>query len=492
MRYARGLTVSTIVTAAMLSGLSACDHTTGPAAAARIVSGDNITDTVGAVLITPLGVQVVDSRGDPVAGVEIQFIPPTVSGITPADPRIHTWVRNYSDTTDAGGMVRAGVTLGEYAGPDSIIVRIPSIDQELIARYTVRPGANVGVAVFPTDTAVYVGHAFRLRGSTVDRWGNPRGEPVTYSATSEVEIRGDSLFGRTFGRATITAASGGHTGVGWVSVVPNGRIAAVLSRYLGSDTLRLVLFNLDGSGKRSFDLPYWTDPEPDWAASGDTLVMRDAGTFPGDDAHLVVVDTSGSRRRLIDSTAGFVSEYYPQFSVDGSWIYFTGRLPGLRGDIWRVHLDGSGLARVGPPSDYYDGDLQPSPSPDGSRLAFTRTPDCCYDLLVRVLHIATGAIDTLQRSNGTPINGLRPRWSPTADVIAYHNAGQIWLMQPDASNERTASPPGHAYGAFDWSPDGQWLIAESDADLLYLIKPATGLALPLPFTRALRQPAWHP
>src|SRR5207248_10582110 len=91
--------------------------------------------------------------------------------------------------------------------------------------------------------------------------------------------------------------------------------------------------------------------------------------------------------------------------------------------------------------------------PLGTRVAFARTPNCCYELLVEVLHLGTGAIDTLQRPNGTPIAGIRPRWSPATDVIAYSNAGQIWLIQPDGSNERTGSPPGPGYGRFDRAPD---------------------------------------
>src|SRR5437763_15028392 len=67
----------------------------------------------------------------------------------------------------------------------------------------------------------------------------------------------------------------------------------------------------------------------------------------------------------------------------------------------------------------------------------------------------------------------------------------MWLIQPDGSNERTGSPPGHGYGLFDWSPDGRWLVAESDAGLLYILEPATGLALPLPFSRLLRHTAWR-
>src|SRR5712691_3048166 len=491
MRSGRVLSRSAPLVAALLSGAGACDGTTGLSGGVRIVSGDRVTDTAETELPNPLVVQVASTSGQPVAGVQVQFVMVPGYSFTPAGLRTHTYVYAATDTTDAHGLASVRIELGGYAGEDSVIVRVPTLDIQAVARYTVLPGAAAGVAVLPLDTVVYVDRGFRLRGSTTDRWGNPRGEPVAYTSSAEFAINGDSLTGRTVGRATITATAGGRTGVGWVSVVPRGTVAALLSRVSGPDTARLVLFNLDGSGFRSFDLPYFANPEPDWAPSGDVWVMQDAGAL-GENPHLVLMDFSGARRRLIDSSAGFTGEYYPQYSVDGTWIYFAGGLPGRRAEIWRVHPDGSGAEQVGARADSYDGDLQPSPSPDGTRLAFTRTPDCCYDLLVRVLHVSTGAIDTLQRANGTPIAGVRPRWSPTADVIAYANAGQIWLMQPDASSERTGSPPGHGYGAFDWSPDGRWLIAESDADLLYVIEPATGLALPLPFTSRFRQPAWRP
>jgi len=489
MRSGRLLPRSAPLIAALLSG--ACHDAIGLPAGAHILSGDRVTDTASTELPNPLVVKVASTLGRPMAGVKVQFVMMGEYSITPAGARLHTMVSPYVDTTDAEGVVRVSVLLGGYAGADSVIVHVPALDRDVIARYTVLPGAAAGVAVLPVDTAVYVDRGFRLRGSTVDRWGNPRGEPVAYTSSPEVAISGDSLTGRTIGRATVTATAGGRTGVGWVSVVPRGVVIALRSRVIGPDTARLVLFNLDGSGFRSFDLPYFADPQPDCAPSGGGWVMQDAGVL-GASPHLVLMDSSGTRRRLIDSSAGFVGEYYPQYSVDGSWIYFTGSLSARRGETWRVHPDGSGAEQVGPRANSYDGDLEPSPSGDGTRVAFARTPDCCYDLLVRVLHVSTGVIDTLQRPNGTPIAGVRPRWSPTADVIAYNNGGQIWLMQPDASNERTGSPPGHGYGAFDWSPDGRWLIAESDADMLYVLEPATGLTLPLSFTARFKQPSWRP
>lgn len=481
-----------MVTAAVIS-LAGCDSATGPAVVGvKIVSGDGVRDTALARLSAPLVVQAFDRRGGPARRVEVQFLTDGRIDVAPGGPRFRTYVSTRVDTTDENGLAQVSIVLGTYAGEDTVIVRAPALESEAVARYTVLPGATVGVAVVPADTAVYVDRGFRLRGSTVDRWGNPRGEPVSYTASGEVALSGDSLTGRAIGRAKVTASAGSWTGVGWVSVVPRGTVVAVRPRVSGPDTAQLVLFNLDGSGFRSIDLPYWANPQLDWAPSSGVLVMEDGGTFPGSSGHLVLADSTGPQRRLIESSAGFVAEFDAQYSVDGSWIYFAGAQPGRRAEIWRVRPDGSGAERVGPEGDSYYGDFQPSPSPDGTRVAYARTPSCCYELLIGVLHVATGTVDSLHRSNGTPIAGIHPRWSPTADVIAYNNAGQIWLMQPDGSNERTGSPPGHSYGLFDWSPDGRWLIAESDAGLLFIIEPATGLALPLAFTRFLAHPAWRP
>jgi len=87
-----------------------------------------------------------------------------------------------------------------------------------------------------------------------------------------------------------------------------------------------------------------------------------------------------------------------------------------------------------------------------------------------VLRLATGAIDTLHRADGTPVPGTTPRWSPVSDVIAYtnpqpgwqnENANTIWLMDPDGSHQRAVSRPEHVYR-------------------------------PLAFTKSFVQPTWRP
>jgi hypothetical protein len=68
--------------------------------------------------------------------------------------------------------------------------------------------------------------------------------------------------------------------------------------------------------------------------------------------------------------------------------------------IWRVRSDGSGAVQVGPGESDTNG--HPGPSSDGELVAYV-TDGCCYpnDGLF-VLHVSTGAIDSLAPAALTP------------------------------------------------------------------------------------------
>ena len=71
----------------------------------------------------------------------------------------------------------------------------------------------------------------------------------------------------------------------------------------------------------------------------------------------------------------------------------------------------------------------------------------------------------------TSTNDTFAVWSPIGDVLAFgrqivgDGAGggllgpQLWLVAPDGRNPRAlTNDPEFSHGAFDWSPDGQWLV----------------------------------
>jgi len=479
---------------ALAATLAACgDNGVQPLAPGlSIVSGDGITDTVQAAPPQPLVVRVIGQNGAPLSAVAVSF-----------DGGARVFAGPSPATTDRDGFAQATIYLGSVAGEESVTVRVPSLGLQAIARFTVLPGNPVGVAVEPADTAVYVGGTVRLRGWIVDRLKNSRGGTLTYETTSPaVQLSGATLTSAAIGRARVVGINGMWQDTAWVSVVPPGAAVAVLGHMITNDTQRVVFFNLDGTGFRSFDVSYWTTPHPDWSPAGDVIALEDGGVFPGFNPHLILGDPSGPKQRLVPDSIGLTSETNPRYSADGAWIYFSGVRPGVMSEIWRVHPDGTGAERVSGPSDAFYGGYQPSPSPDLTHVVYTRNAVCCYDLLVSVLNVASGTIDSLQHADGTPTPGYMPRWSPVADVIAYgahkfdepqQYATVLWLINPDGSNPRPASNTSDAYWPeIDWSPDGRWLIAASyDDGVLHLIDTQTGLTLPLPFTQRLRQPSWR-
>jgi len=379
-----------------------------------IASGDRVSDTVLARPPEPLVVQVLGEDLAPLAGVEVRFLSHPIEFLG----RYRTRVSPSVDTTDATGRVAVAIYLGNTAGEDTVTARAPALETEAIARFTVLPGNAAGVAVLPRDTAVYVDRSFRLRGSLVDRWGNPRAAPVAYATGSPaVRLSRDVVTGAAIGRAPVIGSAGAWRDTAWVSVVPPGAAAAVRPHLVTGDTARIVFFNFDGSGCRSFDVVYWASPRPDWASSGDAIVMENGGTFPDENGHLVLADSSGPKRRLLDPAVGLVQELHAQYSADGAWIYFAGVRPGRRTEIWRARADGSAAERVGPEADYYYGDTQPSPSPDiltGRISGPCRAPSTCIGR--RWTGRPTGAGSSLRRSTKTSCTSLtrrrgsRSRW----------------------------------------------------------------------------------
>jgi len=126
-------------------------------------------------------------------------------------------------------------------------------------------------------------------------------------------------------------------------------------------------------------------------------------------------------------------------------------------------------------------EVAPSPSPDGIRLALTRTGG---DVLF-VLDLASGTLLDVGPGHSSA-------WRPQGDEIAFVTSGEIWAVRPDGSNRRRVSQAGRGYSlGIDWSPDGAWLVAAGGGGL-GLIQFATGKTITLAFTAGWVAPSWKP
>lgn len=485
MQRAGRLLVALALTLAVLT----CGEPAAPRQSITIAEGAGATDTVDAPLAQALIVDVRTFHGFPARGALVEFHALTVASVPlPAftvrlgpigGPRELVSVL---DTVGTDGRAAVLVKLGPLAGSGAVEITVPELGLIDTAVYTIRPGNAVRVVSEPADTAVSIAHGFSLRTSVRDRHENVRADAVTYAADSSsatVSASG-AVAGLTAGRARVRAyLPAGPADTSWVTVVPQGTIAAIVPT-------GIAIVDLDGANYREVPgVPIGGAAWVDWNPRGDTLVYASSDY----DSWVYITDLVGAPRRLITDSTGLVSEYRPQFTANGQWIYFGGRKGPQDDAVWRVRPDGSGPIQVGPGG--VDADNHPGPSSDGELVAYV-TNRCCYpNKGLFVLHVSTGAIDSLAPA------ALTPRFSPGDSLLGFVTPTDgIWVLRPDGSALRRVSPFINSiynyYQGFDWSPNGEWIIARAPTNRLELIRLADGLVLELPQFTTLDRPAWRP
>jgi len=462
--------------AALALAVATCAEVTAPrptsVATLRVIAGAAVEDTVDALLDQALVVEARDASGRPVPGVAISFQvdSPAYVRIGRLDELVYLWTHAV-DTTDSRGQAAVLVLLGTKAGLGHVVATDTTSHAEVTAEYTVRAGAAASVDAGPADSALYVGHSYALRGVVSDRRGNPRPDSVVFTipaGVAAVSLNGATVRGEQIGRGYVLATSGALVDTAWVSVVPQGTIAAY---GLGG----VVVTGLDGS---SYHLLYRQDPledaaelQPQWSPAGDQVAFV---SF----SEVWVVDTGGAARRVHGGAPAVDHSFPLQYSADGAWIYFS-----QAGGIGRVRSDGSAietLPAVWPAAG-------PSPSPSGDSVAYR------LDASLAILDLASGITTQL------PIYGNEPRWSPAGDWIAFRDrADQLNVIRPDGSGRRLIG--GMVTNAdFGWSPDGRWLIySATHYNLdglpvfeLFLVSVSSGVVLPLEYSHGLLEPSWR-
>lgn len=471
-------------------GVAACSSgssSTAPRGLA-IVSGAGLTDSVLSVLPQPLVVQL---HGSGVAGQPIRFqttadkygrsstiLQATDTTSVPfGTPNLSPM--QVVDTTDVDGKAMVYVRLNEDAETARIIVSAPTFGITDTVSETATPGAPATL-INQRDTAVSVGSTDSLHAYVADSYGNPRlGDAVTFSVVSgPVTISGTTVTGTALGLAVVSATAHAWTpSLTNISVVPQGTLA------FGTHNGQLVVSNLDGSQARAF--PVAGIGNVRWAPDGKSVAYDEGGPFSVGSAAVHVVNISDGTTTTIDSSA--IGHYWPQFSRDGTWLYWTeiqSLTVGYASVLWRAHPDGTMKDSI----PMTDSSWTSSPSPDGSQVVYSLL---AYDGL-RIITLANGTETTL------PVQAYAPRWAPSGTQIAYlaissGAGGPIDIINADGTGNTVIKSAQYDFGV-DWSPDGQWLISQNDQTTQFdLINVTTGMTLPLPYTSSTTfAPAFGP
>jgi adhesin/invasin len=200
--------------------------TPGQPANATVQGGNAQNASAGSAVATPPSVLVRDSRGNPVAGVQVQFIV-TGGGGT---------VAGGTATTNAQGIATAtSWTLGTTTGPQTLVARIAGLpDVAFTATATAGAPASVVVLTQQLFGNVVVNQLLTPVPSVrvVDAVGNP----VANATVTFVQETG--------GNATLTGASTttSSTGIATLGSLRAGTVAGVTS------TIRVFVQGLDQAG----------------------------------------------------------------------------------------------------------------------------------------------------------------------------------------------------------------------------------------------------
>ena len=152
--------------------------------------------------------------------------------------------------------------------------------------------------------------------------------------------------------------------------------------------------------------------------SNDGRTLAFTGERQGKDVLYLLDVASANVKKRIDLPIDAV--WSPVFSPDDKQIAFSGTHGGIT-DLYIVNADGSNLRQL--TNDVY-ANLQPSWSPDGSRLAFAtdQSPESNLSNLklskwrIAVMDIASSNITVLPGQDGLNLN---PQWSPDGRELAF-------------------------------------------------------------------------
>ena len=463
----------------------------GPGSNGLRMVGTNLTDTVMARPAQGLIVELRDDDGGVLANTTVRFdvVPTTIPGRTfevtmlVAPEASQTFNTFAAVTTNERGRAIVVLRFGTIAGTAKIAVSVPDLGKSDTARYTVLPGNATGVSFTTRDTVVRPGATYPIGAAGKDRFGNRRpNDVISFTAgpsVASVDAAGVVTAGAV-GRGYVVATIGAAKDTARFSVVPVGQLL-VTSVQSGAPVIATV--DLDGSNYQVMASVTGSEFYPKWNRQGTKVLFQWTRT---DGSHLYVVTPGGAPQRLLDASAGFALETFGRFAADGNSVYCTGR-PAVGAayalNLYRVTLGTNAPEYVGPGTPGLDFEYHPGPSPDDTRVIFSTGST------MKLLDPATHQV---VRDYAT--NGAMPHFSPDGTRIAYISPqGALMVMNPDGSGKRNVSTGRFYVGTegFDWSPDSRWLVIRGPGGL-ELFNVQSGELLPLTYSSALYQPAFHP
>jgi hypothetical protein len=475
-RRARRWATQCVVAIATSAALIACTEATAPASRTPVSSPPELPASVASIAVEPTVVTLHD--GD---SLRLRVVARDAAGRELAG-RVPTFIT--ADQTVAS--VAADGTVHAVApGQTSIRVRVGG--RETTAAVNVTTARVASVTITPGALLLEVGETVPLQVNVRDSRGRVMPEQrVTWSVDPQnVSISADGMLrALRAGYATISATVDGVQGATAATVTPmsdypydllfhrnSGSTFDLFSLSFGSDptpsrinvgvsartpsaspdgmhvafssivtmnatrTEAIFVASRDGRSVRRLTTMPGTNDQPAWSPVGGRIAWHHADDVSGSGvgrSDIWVMDEVGAA--LVNLTADMSRTAWrrsPAWSADGAWIAFVeveSNLAGSTTSIWAIRADGGEKRRLTSTTTGFD--ANPSWSPDGTRLVFTRYFDGDADLVIHT--VSTGAIRRLPQGG----QQFSPVWSPLGDLIAAVHvpegaAAQLVTVQPN-------------------------------------------------------------
>jgi TolB protein len=307
----------------------------------------------------------------------------------------------------------------------------------------------------------------------------------------------------SLGAVLVVVAIIGVTAIGSATAAfrgSNGRIAFDDGRTFPS---KIGTMAKDGSDVRI--LTENGDHWPRWSPDGKKIVFFSTRTPDGSDAadaEIYVMNADGSDQTALTDNA--VEDQVPNWTPDGR-IIWSQRSDTTRYDLWIMNVDGSNKHQL---TTFVGGELWPSVSPQGTRVAFTG------NFLDGKFHLFTMRLDgtDVRQITSDVLEDWAPDWSPSGNDIVFSRetprpdtpAGadeDTYTIHSDGTGLHQISGDPNRTEVFPvWSPDGKSLLYPAITDwfgpnwntLLTVYNLKTGVETTVGDPNIGGAPSWQP
>jgi Tol biopolymer transport system component len=262
----------------------------------------------------------------------------------------------------------------------------------------------------------------------------------------------------------------------------------------------IFVANPDGSGRVQLTFGQGRDFGAAWSPDGTRIAYASEGVDLA--TSVLVMDADGRHATTLGGGLADVGSI--RWSPDSQHVIMAGRPLGgrARGDDWRIlvgEVATPGLRPLGDP-DLFGQD--PSWSPDGGAIAFTRVYPCCSgpDATLWLMDADGSHVHQLPGTSGA----WAAAWSPDGSRIAYlatakAGAEDVFVINADGSGGRDISNSPEEESGLAWSPDGKRIAFARDWDQYggaasFVVAEPDGsnaTVLPGPYVAA-GMPVWSP